>query len=182
MVPVGADARGATLDSATSTLYVANADSDTVSMVDTTRCDASTTAGCEACRKAWRWEQAGGVSPSVTRPVRRTSSTCSATTSRSYPRTPAMPTMHRVARPRIQSMCPRSRRGRWRGRNHVDRKRRIGRPPEGVPAPLKERVGQANSNSTCAPTGKTSPATSVADGELGARNRTRSSRPGRSRE
>ena len=37
MVPVGTDARGATLDSATSTLYVANAGSDTVSMLDTTR-------------------------------------------------------------------------------------------------------------------------------------------------
>ena len=34
MVSVGADARGATLDSATSTLYVANADSDTVSMLE----------------------------------------------------------------------------------------------------------------------------------------------------
>lgn len=46
MVSVGADARGATLDSTTSTLYVANADSDTVSMLNTNRCNASTRAGC----------------------------------------------------------------------------------------------------------------------------------------
>jgi len=46
MVSVGSDARGAALDSATSTLYVANAGSDTVSMVDTSRCNASTLAGC----------------------------------------------------------------------------------------------------------------------------------------
>ena len=73
MVPVGTDARGATLDSATSTLYVANAGSDTVSMLDTTRCDASTTAGCQSLPKAARLGAARGVSPSVTHPVRRTS-------------------------------------------------------------------------------------------------------------
>ena len=52
LVPVGTDARGATFDSSTSTLYVADAGSNTVSMLETTRCNASTTAGCKTLPKA----------------------------------------------------------------------------------------------------------------------------------
>ena len=74
MVPVGSDARGAALDSATSTLYVADAGSNTVSLLDTARCNAVDDGGMRHDRPSpCRSGTAHGALRSVTRRTRRTS-------------------------------------------------------------------------------------------------------------
>ncbi len=156
MVPVGTDARGATLDSATSTLYVANAGSDTVSMLDTTRCDASTTAGCESLPKA----VAVGSSPRriaigdasgtayVVNVLGNNVSLISTNTCNANDAS-GCPTAHPVD---VSSAG-------GGGVGAITSTGSAGSAAAGGGASTSEgEVGQANSNSTCAPT--TSPATS----------------------
>jgi len=51
-VTVGSDARGDAVDAAVHTLYVTNAGSNTVSLLDTSKCNASATGGCSSVPRA----------------------------------------------------------------------------------------------------------------------------------
>jgi DNA-binding beta-propeller fold protein YncE len=81
-VPVGANPWALTVDQALHTVYVANRYGDTLSVINTSTCDAADSSGCKTSRQPPRSERPRWLSPSTRQRARSTSPTFVTTPSR----------------------------------------------------------------------------------------------------